>query len=109
MTDLPFPQTLVLAAARAVCNGIKGRARLYAKRPATLEALYPGLASASATTLVAVASHLVEREERNPRRWFGFGGEVTLLDARAALLLGRVRRRAEARAHSLAIANPCPT
>ena len=58
-----------------------------------LEPLYPGLACASDATLIAVAKHLVERESRSPRRWFGFGGEVSLVNAKAALLLGRARRR----------------
>ncbi len=59
-----------------------------------LDALFPGLGSAPPDTLIAVAAHLVEREMRSPRRWFGFGGEVSLVNARAALLLGRALRRA---------------
>lgn len=83
------------AACRAASHMVKTRARHYARRPTALEALHPGLSMAAAKTLVAIAEHLVERESRSPRRWFGFGGEVSLVNARAALLLGRVRRRAE--------------
>ena len=54
---------------------------------------FPGLGSAQADTLIAVAQHLVGREARSPRHWFGFGGEVSLVNARAALLLGRALRR----------------
>ena len=81
------------AARSAVTQKIKMRARLYAKRPMALEPLYPGLACAPPATLVAIAAHLVDRETRSPRRWFGFGGEVSLINAKAALLLGRTLRR----------------
>jgi hypothetical protein len=81
------------AARSAAAARIKARARSYARRPMALEPLYPGLACASAATLIAVVEHLVERESRSPRRWFGFGGEVSLLNAKAALLRGRARRR----------------
>ncbi|WP_219322894.1 hypothetical protein [Methylovirgula sp. HY1] len=59
-----------------------------------LESLYPGLASAPPATLIAIAEHLLETERRAPRRWFGFGGEITAINAKAALLYGRARRRA---------------
>ena len=62
--------------------------------PMALETLYPGLAVARPETLIAVAEHLLEIERKNPRRWFGFGGEVKALNAKAALLLGRTLRRA---------------
>ncbi len=83
------------AARAAAAHLVKSRARHYARRPAALEVLYPGLANASAGTLVAVAAHLVEREGSAPRRWFGFGGEIGLVNAKAALLLGRTLRRRE--------------
>ena len=93
--DLPQPDDPDFAAAarRAACHLVKTRARHYARRPLALEALFPGLSIAPPRTLVAVAAHLVERETRSPRRWFGFGGEVNLVNARAALLLGRALRR----------------
>ena len=84
------------AARRTACHLIKIRARHYAKRPRTLDVLHPGLSMAAPATLVAIAEHLVEREARSPRRWFGFGGEVNLVNARAALLLGRTLRRLSA-------------
>ena len=82
------------AARRAIAHTIKARARRYGRQHQALDALFPGLGCAPPATLVAVATHLVERETRSPRRWFGFGGEVGLLNARAALLLGRALRRA---------------
>ena len=93
--DLWQDEAIKSAARRAACHMVKVRARFYGRRPAALDALHSGLSMASATTLVAIAEHLVEREQRSPRRWFGFGGEVALLNARGALLLGRARRRAE--------------
>lgn len=88
-----FAADLATAARRQVAHSIKNRARAYARRPQSLEALFPGLGCAPPDTLLAVAEHLVERESRSPRRWFGFGGEVNLVNARAALLLGRALRR----------------
>ena len=90
-------QRLAVAARAAARTMVKGRARFYDRYPIALEVLHPGLACASAATLVAVGRHLVERESLSPRRWSGFGGEVGLVNARAALLLGRVRRQAAAR------------
>ena len=88
-----FALDLAAAARRSVAHTIKARARRYARRPQALDALMPGLGCATPATLIAVAEHLVERESNSPRRWFGFGGEVSLLNARAALLLGRALRR----------------
>lgn len=85
---------LAAPARRAAAHMVKMRARYYGRRPMALDALFPGLSMATPASLVAIASHLVERESRSPRRWFGFGGEVNLVNARAALLLGRVQRRA---------------
>jgi hypothetical protein len=42
--------------------------------------------------MVAVAKHLIETARQAPRRWFGFGGEVPILNAKAVLLLARVLR-----------------
>ncbi len=83
---------LAAAARRAACHVVKARARGYDRRPQALDALHPGLSMADPATLVAVAAALVARERCSPRRWFAFGGEVGLVNARAALLLGRVRR-----------------
>ena len=97
MTEQSLLSAMAGAAEAAIARRIKTGARRYASRPMALDALYPSLASAPAKTLIAVAAHLIEREESAPRRWMGWGGEVNLLNAKAALLLGRVRRRAEAR------------
>ncbi|GEM_PF-1585911 len=88
---------------------IKHRARAYAKCPMTLENVFPGLAAAEPETMIAAARHLIEKEKQMPQRWFGFGGEVLILNARAVLLLGRARRRAVsvlARAHFPPAASP---
>jgi len=76
---------------------IKHRARAYAKRPMTLENVFPGLAAAAPETMVAAAKHLIETERQAPRRWFGCGGEVPILNAKAVLLVARARRRAAKR------------
>ena len=89
-----FASDLAAAARRSIAHTVKARARRYRRRPQALDALFPGLGSAPPDTLIAIATHLVEREAGSPRRWFGFGGEVSLLNARAALLLGRALRRA---------------
>jgi|SRR6516162_2227985 hypothetical protein len=78
---------------RTACQLIKGRARIYAQRPQLLETVFPGLSSASPDTLIAVAAHLMENARSNPRRWFGFGGEISILNAKAVRLLGRTLRR----------------
>ena len=85
------------AARRATSHVVKARARHYLRRPAAMEALYPGLSLAPTATLIAVAEHLVERERASPRRWFGFGGEISLTNAQAVLLLGRALRIRESR------------
>ena len=84
----PDDPDFAAAARRATCHLVKTRARQYARRPLTLEALFPGLSTAPPRTLVAIAAHLVEREARSPRRWFGFGGEVNLVNARARAFAG---------------------
>ena len=90
----PFARDLAAAARRSIAHTLKARARHFRRRPQDLDVLFSGLGRASPETLIAVAEHLVEREAFSPRRWFGLGGEVTLLNARAALLLGRALRRA---------------
>jgi len=89
LRDDPF----AAAAARAAAHMIKSRARQYLRRPLTLEALYPGLSHADPQKLIAISAHLIERESRSPRRWFAFGGEVNLVNAKAAHLAGRALRR----------------
>jgi hypothetical protein len=84
-------------ARRSAVHMLKRRARDYARRPFELENLYPGLAAASPDLTIAIAEHLLTREEQVPQRWFGFGGEVKQLNAKATLLLGRYRRRHDQR------------
>ena len=94
--DTSGAERFAVAARTAAWTMVKARARFYDRYPASLDALHPGLAHAPAATLVAIGRHLVERESLSPRRWFGFGGEIGLVNARATLLLGRARRRAAA-------------
>ena len=89
-------EALRAQARRCVAHQTKRLARDFAKRPMRLESLYPGLAAAKPATVIAIAEHLLEKERRAPQRWFGFGGEVKALNAKAALLYGRALRRAAA-------------
>lgn len=84
-------------ARRSAVAILKQRARVFAKRPMALESLYPGLAAAAPETLIAIAQHLLDKERHAPQRWFGFGGEVGAINAKAALLYGRVLRRTSER------------
>jgi hypothetical protein len=85
-------EALQSQARRSAAHLVKRRARAFAKHPMSLETLYPGLAVAEPATLIAVAGHLLDRARNTPQRWFGFGGEVTALNAKAALLYGRALR-----------------
>jgi hypothetical protein len=89
-------EALRTQARRTAAFLVKARARIYARRPMLMDILYPGLATADPQRLIAVAEHLLRHEHQYPRRWFGFGGEVSALNAKAALLLGRTLRRAGA-------------
>jgi hypothetical protein len=94
----PFSDAIVLEAIRrqahrSAIHMLKCRARDFARRPFELENLYPGLAAATPDAMIAVAEHLLAHARRDPQRWFGFGGEVTALNAKAALILGRALRR----------------
>ncbi|MGH6842902.1 MAG: hypothetical protein ACREDV_12590 [Methylocella sp.] len=85
---------------------IKERARAYAKRPMALENVSPGLSAEAPETIIAVAKHLIALERNAPRRWFGLGGEVPILNAKAILLSARAlrrdkRRRARNRAQNI--------
>ncbi len=85
-------EALHAQARRTAAYMLKRRARDYARQPMQLEILYPGLAVATPDVLIAVAAHLLKNERKNPRRWFGFGGEIGALNAKAAMLLGRTLR-----------------
>jgi hypothetical protein len=84
-------------ATRTAVDLIKDRARAYAKRPMTLENVFPGLSAAAPETKIAVAKHLIATERNAPRRWLGFGAEVPILNAKAVLLSARALRRDEGR------------
>ncbi len=107
MSTSPVPAEAAAFAAigaqarRSAAHVIKQRARAFALRPIELETLYPGLAVATPGKLIAIAEHLLERARTGRQRWFGFGGEVTALNAKAALLYGRALRRSVARTESV--------
>jgi hypothetical protein len=84
-------------AARTAVDLIKERARAYAKCPMTLENVFSGLSAAAPKAIIAVAKHLIAAERNAPRRWFGFGGELPILNAKAILLCARALRRDEGR------------
>ena len=84
-------------ATRTAVDLIKDLARAYAKRPMSLENVIPGLSAAAPETIIAAAKHLIALERNAPRRWFGFGGEVPILNAKAVLLSARALRRDEGR------------
>lgn len=82
---------------RLVARLVKDRARAFLRRPSSLDLVFPGLSVATADTMIAVARRLLETERQTLRRWFGFGGEIPALNARAVLVVARARRRAEGR------------
>jgi hypothetical protein len=84
-------------ATRTAIDLIKDRARAYVKRPMSLENVIPGLSAAAPETIIAVAKHLIALERNAPRRWFGFGGEVPIFNAKAILLSARTLRRGKRR------------
>ena len=84
-------------ATRTIVGLIKDLARAYLMRPMRLENVFPGLSAAAPETIIAVAKHLIAAEKNAPRRWFGFGGEVPILNAKAVLLSARALRRNEGR------------
>lgn len=90
-------EALRAQARRSASHQLKRRARDFAKNPMMLDVLWPGLAAAEPQTMIAIAEHLLERERKAPPRWFGFGGEVSALNAKATLLYGRALRRAQQR------------
>ncbi|QBR70644.1 hypothetical protein CU048_04425 [Beijerinckiaceae bacterium] len=95
MPLLPSVEAALRAqATRTVIQSVKHRARCYARQPMSLDTAYSGLSAAAPETMIAIGRHLVEVERRAPCRWFGFGGEVPLINAKAIILLGRALRRA---------------
>jgi hypothetical protein len=78
---------------RVAASLTKLRARAYARHPERLDIICRDLSKASPDDMIAFAARLLCRERKAPRRWFGFGGEVQALNARAIFLLGRARRR----------------
>jgi hypothetical protein len=91
----PFsPEAFDRGARTAVAALVKHRARALAHDPSRLDGIRPGLSGALPETMIAIARSLLDGERNAAQRWFGFGGEVRALNAKALLLLGRARRRA---------------
>src|SRR5262249_38296425 len=84
-------------AVRTAAALIKNRARTYAKSPILLDTVSRGLSAATPDTIIAVEKNLILMKRNLPRRWFGAGGEIPLINAKAALLYGRARCRAASR------------
>ena len=82
-------------AVRLVTRLVKARSIYFWQYPAFLDSIAPGLCRASPEEIIAAARRVIERERLLPRRWLGLGGEVPLINARAAELLGRLRRRSD--------------
>jgi len=95
--DAQLETALRVQANRLAIYLIKYRARAYARRPLTLDNVFPGLSCATPDAMIAIAKHAVKREAQAPRRWFGFGSEAPALNARAVLLIARTLRRAARR------------
>jgi hypothetical protein len=53
-------------ATRTALDLIKERARAYAKRPMTLENVFPGLSAAAPATILCAVAHVPETHSRNP-------------------------------------------
>ncbi len=97
-TRTPPAETQLAAAFRSQADRtarylVKCRARTYAKRPIDLDAIVPGLSTALPEALMAAGANLLQSERHAPRRWFGFGAEAPIINARALILLGRTLRR----------------
>jgi hypothetical protein len=84
----------------AVAALVKQRARALSRNPAALDAILPGLSGTGPEAMIEIARRLLDGERQRRQRWFGFGGEVRALNAKAVLLLGRARRLARARGSS---------
>jgi hypothetical protein len=81
-------------AKRTALDLTKHRARAYLTRLLIEETYFPEVLWTAPDQIIAVAKRMIAAEKSVPRRWFGFGGEAPLLNAKALLLCGRVLRRA---------------
>ena len=91
--DVETDGAFAAQATRTALHIVKRQARRYARRPALMDLLFPGLSVAPAATMIAIAEHLIEQERLDMSRWFVRGGEVRLVNMHALLLLGRTWRR----------------
>jgi len=80
-------------AARTAHWMVKRRARLFLDQPLRREAVAGGLWCASPECLISTGTRMLENERDFPRRNYGFGGEVTSINAKALVVLGRFERR----------------
>jgi hypothetical protein len=73
------------AAARATAEAlIEARANKFALRPSLLDVIEAGLAARSPRKMRARILELIDEELTMPRRYFGFGGEIPLMNLNAA-------------------------
>lgn len=73
-----------LAAAEYVGARIAARAAEFAATPKWLATLRPGLTAAAPAEMIAMIDDEIARELARPRRRIGFGGEVPMINLRAA-------------------------
>jgi hypothetical protein len=82
-------------ARRSAALILKAAARKYLRNPLLLDILHDGLSMAAPAELIETGHHLVARERMIARRYFGFGGLVPAVNARAVILVGRWKRLAD--------------
>ena len=78
-------QLMLERAERVIEAQIERRVAAYRARPSELDMIEPGLSNRSPADLAARIVALLNGETAAPRRWFGFGGEVTTINLQAAL------------------------
>jgi hypothetical protein len=83
---------MVAKARHAAFAMIKRRARLFLDQPLRREAVAAGLWCASPECLIETGRTMLDNERKYPRRNYGFGGEVTSINASALIVLGRYNR-----------------
>lgn len=72
---------------------IKLAARRYMLAPSLLDSLCAGLSYLSPAAMVNATKTLFAHELKyRPRRWFGFGGEIPIINRKAACIYARLLR-----------------
>jgi hypothetical protein len=82
-------------ARRTVPREIKRGAHRYALCPSLLDSIECGLSRLTPRAMTARLKHLLAEEIATPRRMFGFGGYVPMLNLKSALVYARYSRSIE--------------